>query len=219
MTDSFDLRLWLAGLDPLWLHFATFFLMFLEGAGVPGVPGVLPMLAQVAEIDAGHTTLAAAIFWGTLGNWVGSVCGYGVGRWGLRFLPPKWVSRLQSERAETLLRRWGGPLIVVSRTVGSLRTPVTLVSGMVNYPLGPYLVYSLIGSLIHVGVWQTLLWKFGPVILPQLERWGREIVLYVLPLLLLAVVVRWWWQRRRTETEQAQAAPDVPPVTESETRR
>ena len=64
MTEPFDLRLWLSSLDPTLLHFVTFFLMLLEGAGVPGVPGALPMIAQVAEIDAGHTTLAAAIFWG-----------------------------------------------------------------------------------------------------------------------------------------------------------
>lgn len=210
MTEPFDLRLWLSSLDPTLLHFVTFFLMLLEGAGVPGVPGALPMIAQVAEIDAGHTTLAAAIFWGTLGNWLGSLLGYAAGRWGQRWLPPRWLGRLQGERVTGLLRRWGGPLIVVSRTVGSLRTPVTLVSGIVQYPLLPYVAYSLVGALIHVGVWQYLLWKFGPVILPQLERWGREILLYAVPLLLLATLGRWWWQRQkapRTPAEELFAGP------------
>lgn len=197
MTD-FNLRLWLSSLDPALLHFATFALMFLEGAGIPGIPGVLPMLAQVAEIDAGHTTLAAAIFWGTLGNWLGSVAGYAAGRWGRRWLPEHWLSKLESERVLGLMRRWGPLLIVASRTIGSLRTPVTILSGTTHYPLVPYTVYSLIGALIHVGVWQVLLWKFGPAILPQLERYGREIVLILIPIVALSLTARWFWKRQQT---------------------
>ena len=197
MTEAFNLRLWLEGLDPGLLHVATFLLMLLEGAGVPGIPGVLPMIAQVAAINAGHTTLAAAVFWGTLGNWLGALLGYAVGRWGLRWLPARWLSRLEGERTRTLLERWGGPLLIVGRVVGALRTPVTLVSGIVHYPLLPYAAYSMVGAVLHVGVWQVLLWKFGPVILTELKRWGREILLYAAPLLLLALLGHWLWRRQR----------------------
>lgn len=74
-----NLRVFLAGLDPTVLNFASFMLMALEGASIPGV---IPMLAQVANIDAGHTTLGVALLWGTLGNWLGSLGGYAVSRWG-----------------------------------------------------------------------------------------------------------------------------------------
>lgn len=197
MNPPFDLRHWLAGLDPNVLDAVNFVLMLLEGAGVPGIPGVLPMIAQVALIDAGHTTLFRAIFWGVLGNWLGSLAGYAIGRWGLHWLPQRWLGHLRGEWATELLRKWGAPLIIVSRTIGSLRTPVTIFAGTTHYPPMPYTILSLIGALIHVGVWQVLLWHFGPEILPQLERWGREIVMALVVVGALAFGGRWLWSRAK----------------------
>lgn len=193
-----NLRVFLAGLDPTLLNFASFALMALEGAGIPGVPGVIPMLAQVASIDAGKTTLGAALVWGVLGNWLGSLAGYAAARWGQRWIPERWAGKLHNERATELLNRFGGPLIIVSRTVGSLRTPVTLVAGMSAYPFPQYVIYSLLGAVLHVGLWQTVLWKFGPAILPQMERWGREILIGVVLLALLGWLYHRWQRGRET---------------------
>ncbi|MFC3832907.1 MULTISPECIES: DedA family protein [Deinococcus] len=187
-----NLRLWLGDLDPLVLNLVTFALLSLEGAGIPGIPGVIPMVAQVAMIDAGHTTLLSAVLWGVLGNWLGSALGYALGRWGGQRLPARWRAAVQSERNVALLARWGAPLIVVSRTVGSLRTPVTLLAGMTAYPWPKYLALSLLGAVLHVGVWQTLLWRFGPALLPVLEQRGREVLLGVTALAALALALRWW---------------------------
>ena len=100
-----NLRVWLAGLDPAVLDVSTFGLLALEGAGIPGIPGVVPMLAQVAAIDAGHTTLGAAIAWGVAGNWLGSLLGYAVSRWGGRWLPAGWRERLAGERNDVSVIR------------------------------------------------------------------------------------------------------------------
>lgn len=183
--------MFLAGLDPTLLNFASFALMALEGAGIPGIPGVIPMLAQVASIDAGHTTLFSALLWGVLGNWLGSLAGYSASRWGQRWIPERWAGKLQNPKTLDLLARHGGLLIIVSRTIGSLRTPVTLMAGMTAYPLAQYALYSLLGAILHVGLWQTLLLKFGPAILPHMERWGREILLGAAVIGLLV----WLYQR------------------------
>lgn len=195
-----NLRVFLAGLDPALLNFASFALMALEGAGIPGIPGVIPMLAQVASIDAGHTTLSSALLWGVLGNWLGSLAGYAVSRWGGRWIPQRWKGKLQSERATDLLSKYGGPLIIVSRTFGSLRTPVTLVAGMTAYPLAQYALYSLLGAMLHVGLWQTVLWKFGPAILPQMERWGRELLIGAALLGVLVWAYHLWQGGRKAVT-------------------
>lgn len=187
---------WLSGLDPTLLNGATFGLMTLEGAGIPGIPGVLPMLAQAALIDAGRNTLAAAITWGVLGNWLGSLLGYAAGRWGERWLPPRWRDAMHEPRILSLLDRWGAPLIIVSRTIGSLRTPVTLVAGMTGYSLPKYLLLSLLGAFVHVGIWQTLLWRLGPAILPQVERYGAGLLAALVIAALLAGLLR----RRLRET-------------------
>ena len=165
---------WLDSLSPVWLHLATFGLMFLEGMGVPGVPGVLPMLALAESIHAAQTTLLQAILWGVAGNWLGSLLGYQLARLVLRRLPPGWQRAAHSRRTARLVGRWGALLVLVSRTVGSLRTPVTLYAGASGFSWPLYLRASLLGALLHVGLWQTLLWRFGPDILhssPQL--WAR----------------------------------------------
>ncbi|GAA5514574.1 hypothetical protein Dcar01_03330 [Deinococcus carri] len=190
-----NLHAWLTGLDPAWLNAATFGLLTLEGAGIPGIPGIVPMLAQSALIDAGRTTLAAALFWGTLGNWLGSLLGYAAGRWGERWLPPRWRAAVQNQRNLDLLARWGAPLVLVSRTVGSLRTPVTLGAGLTRFPFGAYLLLSLLGALLHVGVWQTLLWRFGPALLPHLERVGIDAFAAVV--VVVALWLLWRGLRRR----------------------
>ncbi|WP_424949787.1 DedA family protein [Deinococcus sp.] len=185
---------WLDSLSPIWLHLTTFVMMFLEGMGVPGIPGVLPMLALAESIHNHHTTLLQAILWGVAGNWAGSLVGYRLAASALRRLPANWRRVARSPRTARLMRRWGGLLIIVSRTFGSLRTPVTLYAGASGYRWRAYLVFSLLGALLHVGVWQTLLYRFGPSILQAFERAQGRLLPYLLAL--LAVVGALWWAGR-----------------------
>ncbi|SEJ66163.1 membrane protein DedA, SNARE-associated domain [Deinococcus reticulitermitis] len=183
---------WLTALDPAWLNAATLGLMFLEGAGVPGIPGVVPMLAQAGMIESGRTTFVEAALWGVAGNWLGSLAGYAFGRRGARRLPASWQARLGGERVRGLLARWGGALVVVIRTVGSLRTPVTWTAGPLGYPFVPFALYSLLGALLHVLVWQYGLWKFGALLLAVARR--AETDLLGLALLLALGCGLWRWR-------------------------
>ena len=54
--------------------------------------------------------------------------------------------------------------------MGSLRTPVTLSAGPLGYPFVPFALYSLLGALLHVLVWQYGLWKFGALLLVEARR-------------------------------------------------
>ena len=185
---------WLDTLNPFWLHLATFSLMFLEGMGIPSIPGVLPMLALAESIHAGQTTLVEAILWGTLGNWLGSLLGYRLAASALKRLPERWQRAARSERTAHLMGRYGGALVIVSRTIGSLRTPVTLYAGASGYPWRPYLWFSLLGALIHVGVWQTLLWRFGPIIIERFEAVQGDLLPWLLGA--AALLIAWLLWRR-----------------------
>ncbi|ULH15360.1 DedA family protein [Deinococcus sp. KNUC1210] len=194
------MTVWLDSLSPVWLHLTTFVMMFLEGMGIPGIPGVLPMLALAESIHAGQTTLLEAIFWGVAGNWTGSLIGYRLAASALKRLPSSWQRVARSPHTARLMTRWGGLLVIISRTFGSLRTPVTLYAGASGYPWRRYLIFSLLGALLHVGVWQTLLWRFGPGILKRFEQAQGQVLPYVA--LLLGGVVLWWvwrWQRGRNQ--------------------
>ena len=192
---------WLDSLNPLWLHFASFSLMFLEGMGIPGIPGFLPMLALAESIQAGQTTLIEALTWGTLGNWLGSLTGYRLAASLLVRLPQSWQKLARSRRTARLMARYGGLLVVVSRTVGSLRTPVTLYAGASGYAWPAYLAWSAVGALLHVGVWQTLLWRFGPEILRRFEELQGQLLPYLLGAAALIAVWGWYRWRRGNRVE------------------
>ena len=195
---------WLDSLSPIWLHLTTFLMMFLEGMGIPGIPGVLPMLALAESIHAHQTTLLEAILWGVAGNWLGSLLGYRLAASALKRLPRRWQRIARSPRTARIMRRWGGLAVILSRTVGSLRTPVTLYAGASGYPWRAYLGFSLLGAVLHVGVWQTLLWRFGPDILQSFERFQARLLPYLIALVVLVVLwllVRWRQRDRQVESE------------------
>ena len=194
---------WLDSLSPIWLHLTTFVMMFLEGMGIPGIPGVLPMLALAESIHAGQTTLTEAVAWGVAGNWVGSLVGYKLAAVSLKRLPRRWQRIARSRRTAGIMRRWGGLAVILSRTFGSLRTPVTLYAGASGYPWRTYLGFSFLGALLHVGVWQTLLWRFGPDILKSFESFQGQLLPYVLALATLVVV--WLIVRRRSRGDEMES--------------
>ena len=200
---------WLDSLNPFWLHLSSFALMFLEGMGIPGIPGFLPMLALAESIHAGQTTLWEALLSGTLGNWLGSLTGYRLAASLLGRLPLSWQRLARSKRTARLMQRYGGLLVVVSRTIGSLRTPVTLYAGASGYPWPAYVAWSALGAAVHVGVWQTLIWRFGPDILKQFERLQDRTLPYVLGVVVVAAAV-WWWRRKHRPAELAEDAVDGP---------
>lgn len=188
----------LQALDPAALHAATFGLLFVEGMGVPGVPGVIPMMAQAGLIEVGQTTLLAAIFWGSLGNWLGSLAGYAIGRWGRHYLPAKWQKQIDSPQVGEWLERYGPALVVISRVVGALRTPVTFGAGAIRFPFTSYVIFSLLGAVLHIGLWQWLLWAFGREILDELRQQGGG-ALWVLGAAALAYGGWLWYKKGRNK--------------------
>nr|WP_246580349.1 VTT domain-containing protein [Deinococcus aestuarii] len=175
------------------MNAATLGLMFVEGAGVPFIPGILPMLAQAALISAGRTSYPEAVLWGALGNFLGSLAGYTLGGWILARLPARWRSRVETPRVRHLTAHAGPLLIVISRSIGSLRTPVTWTARALGVPAAPFTLWALVGAVLHVGIWQYLLWKSGEAALAYFRRAEADLT----PILLLAALgVALWWGAR-----------------------
>lgn len=150
---------WLAGRDPLTVDLAMLLAMTLEGMGIPGIPGEVPMLAQAALIHAGvHSYWHAAVI-GTIANFLGSLLGYELAARGVKWFPARWRHTLTKGAAKLNGSRHAGWLILLSRSFGALRTPITWGAGAGRYPFGPYAVWAFVGAVIHVFAWQYALWK------------------------------------------------------------
>jgi membrane protein DedA with SNARE-associated domain len=136
---------------------AAIFVLMAVDAVLP-VGGELVMLfggALAAGAIAGHhgPSLAAVVAAGTLGYLAGSLAGWALGRAGGRPLIERhgrWL-HLGPERfarAERWFARWGWEFVLFGRIVPLVRSFVSVPAGVLEFPLGPYVLLSGLASLV-----------------------------------------------------------------------
>lgn len=166
-------------------YIAVFVAMVLESACIP-LPSevIMPFGGYLAY--AGHLNLLMVIVMGTLGNVVGSLVAYYVGKFGGRALILKYgrVVRL-SERHLQLAERWfdkrGEWTVLLGRLLPGIRTFISLPAGIANMNIGRFVLLSAVGSLPWVAVLGYAGFKLG-------QNWDR-MKHYTHPLLYVAVAL------------------------------
>jgi membrane protein DedA with SNARE-associated domain len=135
---------------------AVFALMAVDAVLPAG--GELVMLfagALAAGAIAGHhgPALAPVIGAGTLGYFLGSLAGWGVGRVGGRaFIERRgrWlhVGPERFARAERWFARYGGAFVLLGRLTPLVRSFVSIPAGVLEFPLARYVALSLAASFV-----------------------------------------------------------------------
>lgn len=195
---------WLLNLPPLLVHVLLFLLLLVEGIGTPGLPFEVLWIVEGIFIHEGKTTLFAAILWGTVGNWLGNLIGYKLGGRLARYLPKKARDSLGIEEVRQLFQRWGVGVVLFSRWMGLIRTPTILYAGAVGMPFLKYALWSFIGALSWVGIWQLGCWYFGKLIL---EWWDQYKVYIVLGGILIGIFGVWMVIRKRKPNDAPSDTP------------
>lgn len=139
-------------------YLAVFLLMIVESACIP-IPSELIMLfggalAGGLLATGGHAqvSLLGIGLIGALGNLVGALIAYGVGRAGGRPLLERWgryvlVRSDHLDKAEAFFARRGAPAVLVGRVLPVIRTFISLPAGVAEMPVGRFTLYTLLGSL------------------------------------------------------------------------
>jgi len=199
-------------------YLAVFVLMVLESACIP-IPSEVTMLFGGAAANA---TFAASLpghphplnfvvvgLMGALGNLVGSLLAYWVGRVGGRPLVERWgryvfLRQRELDRAEVWFAEHGEAAVFVSRLLPVVRTFISLPAGVAEMPIGQFTVYTFAGCLpwtfALAGVGYALGSRWTTV-----ERYFRPISIVVGILLVGAIV--WWLLRRARAKRQDSAQP------------
>ena len=197
-------------------YLAIFVLMVLESACIP-IPSEVTMLFGGAAANA---TFAASLpghpaplnflvvgLMGTLGNLVGSLIAYWVGRTGGCPLIQRWgryifMRERELVRAEAWFGEHGETAVFVSRLLPVVRTFISLPAGVAEMPLGRFTVYTFAGCLpwtfALAGVGYALGSRWATV-----ERYFRPISIVVAVLLVGAIV---WWLVRRARAKRREDA-------------
>jgi len=89
---------------------------------------------------------------GAVGCVLGSLVAYGIGATGgrpvlLRYGRYVLISPHDADRANTFFARYGAPAIFLTRLMPIVRPFISLPAGIARMPLGPFVVYTFLGSL------------------------------------------------------------------------
>ncbi len=150
--------------------------------------------------------LVLAVAFATIGSLVGALVGYAIGAWGGRPLLDRFgryvgIGADDLDRADRWFQRWGNWAVFLGRMVPLVRTFVSYPAGIARMPIGPFIVFSTLGSLI----WNAALITAGFVVgenYAQIEAALKpyEYVIYAVVIgVVILLIVRWQLGKRRRQ--------------------
>jgi len=175
-----------------------FFSMLIENIGVP-FPVEASYLLAAALIKQGHSyALMLTLFTG--GHVTGSMLAYGLGRWGEERLTNRWRNKPRFMEINDSIHRWyaryGIITIFVTRFIGYVRPWSSLAAGFAGIKWQPFLVWTLIGTLIF----NIIVLEFTIYFLQCWSRFGSLFRYASIALFLLSFsaifLVKHYWQRQ-----------------------
>lgn len=126
-------------------------MMVLESALIP-IPSEIIMPFSGFLVFEEKFSLLWVVFWGTIGNLIGSILAYLVGLYGGRPLVEKYgkfilISRHELDLADRWFVKYGNISIFFSRMLPAVRTFISLPAGIAKMPFGRFCLYTTLGSL------------------------------------------------------------------------
>ena len=166
-------------------------LSILEG---PIVTVIAAWLARLGLMPLGMVYLVCV-----LGDVIGDLILYWVGRRGLRIVPPKWRVRMGIRRARLnrLARHFdqsGGRTLVTAKLTHSLGFAALAAAGAAKMPLVPFIGYNLAATLPKTALFVVIGYALGQAH-AMIDTWIARASFAVLALAAVALTV-WLWRRR-----------------------
>lgn len=126
----------------------------------PPIPSELIMPLAGFSAARGTLSLPLVIAAGTLGSVLGALPWYAAGRWLGEDRLKRWAVRhgrwltlspTDVDRAQGTFGRHCGKSVLVGRLVPAVRTLISVPAGVARMPLGRFLAFSAVGSLVWTG--------------------------------------------------------------------
>jgi membrane protein DedA with SNARE-associated domain len=169
------------------------------------VPGTeVTMLFAGFSVDNHHMTTLGIIIFGVLGDVIGATIAYMIGYFGLVELlsrrGPLHVEKDKIERTGEWVKRYGAPVVAVSRLIPVFRSAPPYAAGIVKMRFPLFITMSAIGSVIWITCWALV----GKAVGNQWPQWKNHLdyVDYAVVVLVVAGL-GWWLLQRRRRTRPA----------------
>jgi membrane-associated protein len=201
----------LTSVPPAVTYLVIGLLTFAEAAAFVGfvVPGETAVILGGALAAAHHLSLPVLLVLVVTAALVGDTVGYEVGRHaGPRLLSSRLLRRhaVRIDAARDVLRRRGGPAVLVGRFTAFLRAVTPALAGLSRMPYRTFLLYNATGALVW-GTGAVLLGYFAGASYQRVaQAVGRGSAGLLVLVLLVGGAI---WHRRRSR----RAMDDRPPAT------
>ncbi len=188
----------------VWIYAILFAIIFMETGFVvtPFLPGdSLLFVAGAVAAAGGMDPLMVA---GTL--IVAALCGDNVNYWIGRFLGPRvfqfegsrFLKRENLDRTHAFMERHGPKAIIIARFVPVVRTFVPFVCGIGRLTYGRFLLFSVIGALLWVGLLVPAGYFFGN--LPIVKNNLTAVIMLIIVLSIMPGILEFVRHRRSSST-------------------
>ncbi|GAC1368225.1 MAG: DedA family protein [Actinomycetota bacterium] len=184
---------------------AIFLLMVLESACIP-IPSEVTMPVGGLLASQGYLSLPLVIVAGVLGNLVGSLASYAVGRTEGRTLLLRYgrfvlIKPHDVERADMWFERHGTPAVFFSRLLPVLRTFISLPAGVAKVPVKRFSLLTVAGCIPWVAVLAIAGYALG-------NNWTRVLkythpLTYAVAAALVLLIAFWLIRKRRVNQATA----------------
>jgi membrane protein DedA with SNARE-associated domain len=154
-----------------WGYLALFAATLISSLGIPigseiaiGYSGALA--SGQLTVSHNHMTLPLVIVVATLGEVVGSLFGYAIGRYGGRPLVDRvgryvLLTHRDLDRAEAWFARRGEPFVLIGRFIPLLRSFISLAAGLGEMAIAKFVVFTVIGCAIWCGALASIGYSLG----------------------------------------------------------
>jgi membrane protein DedA with SNARE-associated domain len=193
-------------------YWAIALLLLLENIGVPVVPGELAMIVGAIFAGSGRAGLniVGVGIVAVVTTFAGTEVGYLIGKYAgreliLRFGRYVLIKPHHLDRAEAIVSRYGGIVVVIARYIVGLREANGIIAGITQMRWVTFTVYNLVGTCAWVATWVTigdLAGKNINTIYKDVNRYSIYLFIALVVLLAAFIVLR-----RRRKANEAPASP------------
>jgi membrane protein DedA with SNARE-associated domain len=196
-------------------YWAIALLLLLENIGIPVVPGEFSLIAGAIFAGTGRAglNLVVVAVVAALASFAGAQIGYLIGRFGGRELILRYgkyvlIKPHHLDRAERIVSRYGGIVVIIARYIVGLREANGIIAGITKMRWQTFTFFNAVGACAWVATWVTIGALAGDHI-DTIYKNVNKYSVYVLVVLAVLLIgyIGWRLVRRRRRHAEAGAEP------------
>lgn len=175
-------------------YFGVFFILLLEMIGIP-FPAETTLTISGIEWTQGAFKLVPLLIAATVGNAIGSVVAYWIGRLLGRPVIVRWgryvgITGKRLDKANVMFQKYQATVVLFSKFIAGIRVLVPYLAGINKMSFGLFTMYTTVSAV----VWSAAFVILGRYIGIEWSRYHQVLHQYLVPgIIVLAVLVAIWF--------------------------